>query len=592
MFATLKIGHRLVLAFGLMMLIIGGLSGLAVFSSQTSLEKIDTVNRAKSNEATAQEVGQGLAQGLMAMWQAQATGDQEGWNLQHKAFEAAANRLVDLRISTLDPARNAAVQKLSGMVAVFGAKAQRLKELAASTAGADQVKAGMAEAIAAAGDMEAITQDLARSYAGAAVSRTGEATKAATQAINIAILVGGASLLLGFVLSFAISRSIAAPILGITTAMNQLAAGTLETEITGRDRGDEIGAMAQALQVFKESMIEASRLAEAERTAQARNAARVARIEQLNQDFDRAATEALNRLAASATELTATAGSLTANAGTATTTVAAVASASSEASVNVQTVAAATEQLASSIHEIARQIAHSATIAGQAVREVSETNATMKTLSEAAQKIGDVVRLISDIAGRTNLLALNATIEAARAGDAGKGFAVVASEVKSLATQTARATEDISAQVSAMQSSTSEAVSAIVRIDETIGRINEIASAIAAAVEQQNAATSEIARNVQSASALTRTDPLSLMKADPVAAQLLVNERGGAWCGDGSRRAAALVGFLVWQEGRFFVPAYDSYCDARSDGQGRSGATRSHAQRPIASMARIASTGP
>jgi methyl-accepting chemotaxis protein len=178
---------------------------------------------------------------------------------------------------------------------------------------------------------------------------------------------------------------------------------------------------------------------------------------------------------------------------------AAVASASAQASTNVQTVAAASEELSASITEISRQVSQSATIAGQAVTEADHTNTAIQGLAEAAQKIGDVVKLINDIAGQTNLLALNATIEAARAGEAGKGFAVVASEVKSLATQTAKATEDISAQVSAIQSATQDSVRAIAGIGKTIGEINQIATTIAAAVEEQGAATQEIARNVQEA---------------------------------------------------------------------------------------------
>ena len=301
------------------------------------------------------------------------------------------------------------------------------------------------------------------------------------------------------ILGWWLVAGVSTPIQRMTDAMKRLAGHDLSTEITGLGRKDEIGAMAAAVQVFKDSMVKAEHLAEEQQLDHAQKQLRAARIEAINATFDSQASEALNFLASAATELRATAGGMSDNADLASKQAGAVAAASEEASGNVQTVAAATEQLSSSIQEIARQVVQSSTIAGQAVQEAAATGGTMQTLSEAAQKIGEVVRLINDIAGQTNLLALNATIEAARAGEAGKGFAVVASEVKNLATQTARATEDISAQVAAMQSSTGNAVAAIERIDATIGRMNEISTSIAAAMEQQGAATQEIARNVQEA---------------------------------------------------------------------------------------------
>ncbi|HLZ66001.1 MAG TPA: methyl-accepting chemotaxis protein [Aliidongia sp.] len=315
----------------------------------------------------------------------------------------------------------------------------------------------------------------------------------------VVILAMAFAAVLCAILGWLLVAGVSTPIQRITETMRRLAGHDLATDIPGLGRKDEIGAMAAAVQVFKDSMVATDRLAEERRQDEAQKELRARRIETINTSFDRQASEALNYLASAATELRATAGGMSDNADLASKQAGAVAAAAEEASTNVQTVAAATEELSSSIQEISRQVVQSSTIAGQAVQEAAATGATMRTLSDAAQKIGEVVRLINDIAGQTNLLALNATIEAARAGEAGKGFAVVASEVKNLATQTARATEDISAQVAAMQNSTGDAVAAIERIDETIGRMNEISTSIAAAMEQQGAATQEIASDVQEA---------------------------------------------------------------------------------------------
>jgi methyl-accepting chemotaxis protein len=299
------------------------------------------------------------------------------------------------------------------------------------------------------------------------------------------------------------ARSIANPIAGMTDAMKRLATGDKAAPIPGGDRRDEIGDMAGAVQVFKENMIKAEELDAEQKAEQARKERRQIAVEGYIKEFDQSVGSSLNMLASASTELQTTAQSMTATAEETQRQSTAVAAASEQASSNVQTVASAAEELSSSVAEISRQVTESSRIAGQAVEDAKRTNDQVQALAEAAQRIGDVVKLINDIAGQTNLLALNATIEAARAGEAGKGFAVVASEVKSLATQTAKATDDIAAQVKAIQNATTDSVQAISSITGTIGRINEIATTIASAVEEQGAATQEIARNVQQASAGT-----------------------------------------------------------------------------------------
>jgi methyl-accepting chemotaxis protein len=289
------------------------------------------------------------------------------------------------------------------------------------------------------------------------------------------------------------------PLEAMTATMSRLAGGDKTVEIPAIDSQDEIGAMAKAVDVFKQNMIRADQTATENHSEQENKTRRQAAIEQHIGAFEGSVRASLDMLTSAATEMRATSQGMSANAEETAAQATTVAAAAEQASANVQTVAAATEELSSSVAEIARQVLQSTQIAGQAVDEAGRTNTTVRGLSAAAEKIGDVVKLISDIAGQTNLLALNATIEAARAGDAGKGFAVVASEVKSLANQTAKATEEISAQVAAVRSATGNAVEAIKSIGGTIGTINEIATTIAAAVEEQGAATREIARNVQEA---------------------------------------------------------------------------------------------
>jgi methyl-accepting chemotaxis protein len=301
------------------------------------------------------------------------------------------------------------------------------------------------------------------------------------------------------VLAWLIGRSVSRPLTAMSGLMERLAKGDLQINVIETDRRDEVGALARSLQVFKQNAVDAKRLGAEQQSEQAQKEKRQTAIEGFIVTFEGGVRISLDVLASAATEMRATSESMAATAEEASRQATVVATAAEEASTNVQTVAAATEELASSVTEIGRQVTQSNNIAAQAVEEANRTNATVHGLSAAAQKIGDVVKLISDIASQTNLLALNATIEAARAGDAGKGFAVVASEVKSLATQTAKATEEISAQVAAMQGATKEAVAAIKSIGGTIGSMNEIATTIAAAVEEQGAATQEIARNVQSA---------------------------------------------------------------------------------------------
>ncbi|MBR0857861.1 methyl-accepting chemotaxis protein [Bradyrhizobium liaoningense] len=308
----------------------------------------------------------------------------------------------------------------------------------------------------------------------------------------VLVVVVGVSLL--------ISRSVTKPLAGMSDAMLELVNGRTEVNIPARSRGDEIGAMARSVEVFKESMQETIRLRETQdQLKQQADGEKRQLMSKIADEFESEVRRSLDTLARAAREMHATSRHMSTNSEEATAQATNVAAAAEQATANVQTVAAATEQLSASVHEIGRQVSQSTAIASRAMEEAKRTTGVVHGLSAAAQRIGDVVSMISNIAEQTDLLALNATIEAARAGDAGNGFAVVANEVKLLAGQTARATEAISAQILAMQSATTEAVETIERIGRTIVSIDEITSDIAASIQQQNVATGEIARNIQEA---------------------------------------------------------------------------------------------
>ncbi|MET3992179.1 methyl-accepting chemotaxis protein [Bradyrhizobium sp. S3.9.2] len=315
------------------------------------------------------------------------------------------------------------------------------------------------------------------------------------------IILAGLGVVIGGALGFIIGQyGIARPIRMIVGVLQELAAGRYQVEIAGLDRKDEVGEVAKTAEVFRENGLAKIRMEAEQKEMEQRSAAqRRQDMLRLADQFETAVGEVIETVSSASTELEASATTLTSTAEHAQQLATVVASASEEASANVQSVASATEELSSSITEISRQVQESARVASEAVGQARTTTERVSELSKAATRIGDVVELINTIAGQTNLLALNATIEAARAGEAGRGFAVVASEVKALAEQTAKATGEIGQQISGIQSATQESVGAIKDISYTIERLSEISSAIAAAVEEQGAATQEISRNVQQA---------------------------------------------------------------------------------------------
>ncbi|HEX4261873.1 MAG TPA: methyl-accepting chemotaxis protein [Acetobacteraceae bacterium] len=356
-------------------------------------------------------------------------------------------------------------------------------------------------------EVQALRTELAEDLelTAAAGARSANAAKAIGHAATVWILVAVAAIAtLCAGIGWAMLRGLSAPIIRITAAMRRLADRDLDAEIPCVGRHDEVGAIAAAVQVFRDNMARARALEAEQLAVAAARQRRAEATEALIVRFEQEVGSLVGMLASASAEMQQTAQAMSATAEDTNGRATIVASAAQEASAGAQTVAAAAEQLTSSISEISRQVAQSASVTSRAVADARHTDTIVQSLAESAQKIGDVVSLITNIAGQTNLLALNATIEAARAGDAGRGFAVVASEVKSLAQQTARATEEIGAQIGQIQGATGEVVKAIRGITGIIEEVSTIAAAIAAAVEEQGGATAEIARNVQQTAASAR----------------------------------------------------------------------------------------
>jgi len=355
------------------------------------------------------------------------------------------------------------------------------------------------------------------------------------------LIAAGLILLFALAVSILVARSITGPLRHMTVAMNDLASGNLAVEVPGVGRGDEVGEMAKAVEIFKGNAVARQALEAEQREAATRAASgRKADMNKMANDFEAAVGLIVEAVSSASSQLEVSAGTLTTTAERAQQLTATVAAASEEASSNVQSVASATEEMASSVNEISRQVQASARMAVDAVGQARVTNDRVSELSKAATRIGDVVELINTIAGQTNLLALNATIEAARAGEAGRGFAVVASEVKALAEQTAKATGEIGQQISGIQAATQESVNAIQAISGTIEKLSEISSTIAAAVEEQGAATQEISRNVQQAS----------MGTQQVSANITDVQRGASETGSASSQVLSAAQSLSGDSSR------------------------------------------
>ncbi len=502
MLNRMKIGGRLIIGFGILMLVIAGLSGFSYYSGGDARDALANVVRLKGDVALSQRVEKRVLEARVALWMGLATGDPAASERFAEALKKGNERLDELIAGTKDPQRLAMATAMKSALAEYAVKVGKEAAIGGKNPAFDVAanKTIMSDAVASAGRIAAIAEPLADAYQGAADGLASDTAALLSRTTMIALIAGIVSVLLGCGVSFVVSGSITRPIRTMTSAMQALATGDMSTQVPATDTTDEIGEMAKSVEVFKVNMIEADRLrgeqeAVKQRAAEERRKAMI----DLAGRFETTAGSIVTGVTAQATELQATAQSMASSADETSRQSSTVAAASEQATQNVNTVAAATEELSASVREILQRVTESTGLTNETAKAASSANTDMMALASAMERIGQVVGLISGIAGQTNLLALNATIEAARAGDAGKGFAVVASEVKALANQTAKATEEISSQISAIQAATQGSVRAIQGIVTRIGQVNETAGAIAAAVEEQGAATAEIARNVAEA---------------------------------------------------------------------------------------------
>ncbi|MBU0726270.1 MAG: HAMP domain-containing protein [Alphaproteobacteria bacterium] len=507
MLARLKVSTKVFAVLGVMALVAAGISIASMLALKQLSDAADKINVSATEIRTAARMNRNLIE--LNRGEYRVAADPGDYDEVLPAVQNAQKEMVaalDALKLTADTDQAAMLTQIESGIRHYSELSAATLKVAAKHRGVD-VSSAQEEILAQVQKSRSAADALRRQMSDFVIytDKFGDRTAAETAALasTVQTLIAGFALggiLLGGLLGWIVSsKGVVGPLTRAVQALRRLADGDLSTEIHGQERRDEIGDVARTMVIFKDNALERQALqVEQDRENQAK-LDRAEVVSQMIATFETEVGEALSVMSAASTELEATANSLSASSEETSRQAATVSAAAEEASVNVQTVASATDELTATVSEVARQMGEARSVADQAAESAQEAQNRVKSLTEAGQKIAEVIGLISGIADQTNLLALNATIESARAGEAGKGFAVVASEVKALASQTSNATGEIQAQVNNMQATIDDAVTAISSIAEVIFKLNDLSSAVAAAVEQQTAATSEISRNATEA---------------------------------------------------------------------------------------------
>jgi methyl-accepting chemotaxis protein len=552
MFHKMKIAARLLVGFGVLMLLLAGIAGFSVYSGQSSQQAVADLMRIKSNEVLEQQVEKEIYLGRLHFWRLLARGETADYDKAEDAFRNSQEIFSELMAKTIDPARRAKLEDLGRNIATYKSGADRFKEIKGHNPNADTPEALVIfkSTTVPGNNIEIIGKDLSDSYGKAAKERANTTLELISTVITVSWIIGVISILAGGALAFAIGRGISNPINAMTTSMTAMAEGNLSVEVKGFDNDKEFGPMAHAIAVFRENALERARLEETARSERQHELQRQSVMEGLISRFRILVAEVVTAMGSETGRMKGTARTLTDVAFRADQTAGSARNAAADSSVNIQTVSVAAEELTASINEISSQIRGASKRASQATEIARQTDHNISSLVDISNRVGAVVEMIRTIAQQTNLLALNATIEAARAGDAGKGFAVVASEVKTLAGHTAKATDEIAAQITAIQEATQQAVTDIRAITVAVGEIDSMTNAVAASVEQQSEATGEIARAISQASASSKNASTDVEHVASVIGETnteagRVTDATGLLVTSTNRLAEAVEGFLT-----------------------------------------------